>query len=130
MMKYRFVIDKRLMGLNEYTKYNRTNKYAGAGAKKKEQQYIILCVKKQLGNLKIEKPVIGHFTWIEENKRRDLDNVCFAKKFILDSMVKAGKLKDDNRNFVKGFRDDFEYGKSSKVILEIEEIKWKEHKRW
>ena len=28
------------------------------------------------------------------------------------------------------FRDDFEYGKSSKVILEIEEIKWKEHKRW
>nr|DAW10419.1 MAG TPA: Endodeoxyribonuclease RusA [Caudoviricetes sp.] len=59
----------------------------------------------------------------EENKRRDLDNVCFAKKFILDSMVKTGKLKDDNRNFVKGFRDDFEYGKSSKVILEIEEIK-------
>lgn len=56
-------------------------------------------------------------------ERRDLDNVCFAKKFILDSMVKAGKLKDDNRNFVKGFRDDFEYGKSSKVILEIEEIK-------
>lgn len=45
-MKYRFVIDKRLMGLNEYTKYNRTNKYAGAGAKKKEQQYIILCIKK------------------------------------------------------------------------------------
>ena len=45
-------------------------------------------------------------------------------------MVRAGKLKDDNRNFVKGFRDDFEYGKSSKVILEIEEIKWKEHKRW
>ena len=44
-----------------------------------------------------------------------------GKKFILDSMVKAGKLKDDNRNFVKGFRDDFEYGKSSKVILEIEE---------
>lgn len=79
---------------------------------------------------KYEKPVKIHFIWVEENKRRDLDNVCFAKKFILDSMVKAGKLKDDNRNFVKGFRDDFEYGKSSKVILEIEEIKWKEHKKW
>ena len=62
-----------------------------------------------------------HFHWVEENKRRDLDNVCFAKKFILDSMVKAGKLKDDNRNFVTGFRDTFEYGKTSKVVLEIEE---------
>lgn len=70
-----------------------------------------------------ENPIKIHFIWVEENKRRDLDNVCFAKKFILDSMVKTGKLKDDNRNFVKGFRDDFEYGKSSKVILEIEEIK-------
>lgn len=70
---------------------------------------------------KYEKPIKIHFTWVEENKRRDLDNVCFAKKFILDSMVKAGKLKDDNRNFVKGFKDDFEYGKQSKVILEIEE---------
>ena len=67
------------------------------------------------------KPIKIHFHWIEENKRRDLDNVCFAKKFILDSMVKAGKLKDDNRNYVKGFNDTFEYGKISKVILEIEE---------
>lgn len=31
-MKYKFIINKRLMGLNEYTKYNRTNKYAGAEA--------------------------------------------------------------------------------------------------
>lgn len=68
------------------------------------------------------KPIKIHFLWIEENKRRDYDNICFAKKFILDSMVKAGKLKDDNRNFVTGFTDDFEYGKSSKVILEIEEV--------
>lgn len=121
-MKYKFVIDKRLMGLNEYTKYNRTNKYAGAGAKKKEQQYIILCIKKQLGNLKIEKPVIGHFTWIEENKRRDLDNICFAKKFILDALVEAGVLKDDNRRIVTNFRDNFEYADKSKVIVELEEI--------
>ena len=121
MATYKFEINKRLMGLNEYTKANRTNKYAGNQAKKDEQKYIEWCIIEQLGNLHIDKPVKGRFTWIEENKRRDLDNICFAKKFILDSMVKAGKLKDDNRNFVKGFRDDFEYGKSSKVILEIEE---------
>lgn len=122
MSKYKFEIDKRLMGLNEYTKYNRTNKYAGAGAKKKEQQYIIWCIKEQLGKLKIERPVIGNFTWIEENKRRDLDNICFAKKFILDALVQAGVLKDDNRRIVTNFRDNFEYAKESKVVVELEEL--------
>lgn len=122
MSKYKFEIDKRLMGLNEYTKYNRTNKYAGAGAKKKEQQYIIWCIKEQLGNLKIERPVVGNFTWIEENKRRDLDNICFAKKFILDALVQAGVLKDDNRRIVTNFRDNFEYAKESKVVVELEEL--------
>lgn len=38
-------------------------------------------------------------------------------------MVKAGKLKDDNRNYVVGFEDSFEYADESKVILEIEEVK-------
>ena len=122
MSKYKFEIDKRLMGLNEYTKYNRTNKYAGAGAKKKEQQYIIWCIKEQLGNLKIERPVVGNFIWIEENKRRDLDNICFAKKFILDALVQAGVLKDDNRRIVTNFRDNFEYAKESKVVVELEEL--------
>lgn len=121
-MKYRFEIDKRLMGLNEYTKFNRTNKYLGAKAKQEEQAYIIWCIKKQLGNLKIDKPVIGHFIWIEENKKRDLDNICFAKKFILDALVETGILKDDNRKIVTNFTDSFEYADKSKVIVELEEI--------
>lgn len=63
-----------------------------------------------------------HFHWIEENKRRDLDNICFAKKFILDALVKAGKLADDNRKNVTAFIDTFEYGNESRVILDIEEV--------
>lgn len=122
MSKYKFEIDKRLMGLNEYTKQNRTNKYAGASAKKKEQSYIIWCIKEQLGNVSITKPVIGHFRWIEENKRRDLDNICFAKKFILDALVQAEVLADDNRKIVTNFTDSFEYADKSKVIVELEEI--------
>lgn len=121
-MKYIFEIDKRLMGLNEYTKQNRRNKYIGAKVKKEEQTYIIWCIKNQLGNLKIDKPVIAHFTWIEENKRRDLDNICFAKKFILDALVEAKVLKDDNRKIVTKFTDNVEYSSKSKVIVELEEI--------
>ena len=118
-MKYKFEITKRLIGLNEYTNTNRYNKYAGAKQKKEEQEYIKYCILQQLGKKKIEKPVIGQFTWVEENKRRDLDNICFAKKFILDSLVELGILKDDNRKIVSGFIDKFEYSDKSKVIVEL-----------
>lgn len=109
------------MGLNEYTNQNRRNKYAGASAKKKEQEYIIYCIKQQLGNIRINKPVKAYFTWVEENKRRDLDNISFAKKFILDALVQAEILKDDNRKIVRGFEDVFEYEDKSKVIVELRE---------
>ena len=69
---------------------------------------------------RFEKPVIIHFHWVEENKKRDLDNIAFAKKFILDALVKQGKLKDDNRRCVTAFTDTFGYAKESKVILEVE----------
>ena len=108
----------RLPSLNQYIYECRRNKYAGATMKKQVEQDIGRYINKLP---KYNKPIEIHFHWIEENKKRDLDNVCFAKKFILDSMVKTGKLKDDNRNFVTGFTDTFEYGEESKVILDIKE---------
>lgn len=69
-----------------------------------------------------DKPIKIHFTWVEANKRRDLDNICFAKKFILDALQVCGKLKNDNRRWVTNFEDSFEYGNEYKVILEIEEV--------
>lgn len=122
-MKYKFEIDKRLAGANEFIRKAYSTRHEGNRLKKEEQAYIIWCIKEQLGNIKIDKPVIGHFTWIEENKRRDLDNICFAKKFILDALVQAGVLKDDNRKIVINFTDSFEYADKSKVIVELEETK-------
>lgn len=68
---------------------------------------------------RFDNPVKIKFTWVEGNKRRDLDNVAFAKKFVLDAMVKGKNLKDDNRKNVTCFTDDFQYGKEFKVILEV-----------
>ena len=112
-------IPMRLPSLNQYINECRKNRYAGAKMKKEVESDIAWYINRLP---QYKNPIKIHFLWIEENKRRDYDNVCFAKKFILDSMVKAGKLKDDNRNYVVGFTDDFDYGKSSKVILEIEEV--------
>lgn len=111
-------IPLKLPSLNEYIAACRGNKYKGASMKKQVESDIQWFLKKLP---RFEQPITIHFHWIEGNKKRDLDNIAFAKKFILDAMVKAGKLKDDNRRCVTAFTDTFEYGKETKVILTIEE---------
>lgn len=111
------VIDERLPSLNDYIRECRANKYAGAKFKADTENMISF----YLARLpRFSYPIKIHFHWVENNKRRDLDNIAFAKKFILDAMVKLGKLKDDNRHYVTAFKDTFEYAKKAKVILYIE----------
>lgn len=117
--KIRLEIPLKLPSLNDYTRACRSNKFLGAKMKQDLEQQIGIYL---IGLPKFDKPIKINFTWVEGNKRRDLDNVCFAKKFILDAMVKFGKLKDDNRKCVTEFTDTFVYGEKTKVILEIEEI--------
>ena len=122
-MKYKFEINQRLPSLNDYTKACRASKFEGAKMKKEIEYSIWVYILRQLKNIHISSPVKVHFTWVEENGKRDLDNICFAKKFILDALVSAGVLENDNRSHVSGFTDSFEYADKSKVIVELEEIK-------
>ena len=113
----RVEIPLKLPSCNEYINANRRNKFVGARLKSKTEDDICYYIK-DLPNF--EKPVKINFTWVEKDNRRDLDNCAFAKKFILDALVKAGKLKDDNRKYVYAFTDSFEKGNETKVILDIE----------
>ena len=117
-MKYE--IDMKLPSLNDYIRVCRCNKYQAAKFKADIEQEIGLFLMKMP---KWTNPIKIHFHWIECNKKRDLDNIAFSKKFILDAMQKYGKLENDNRKCVTAFTDSFEYGKTTKVILEIEEVK-------
>lgn len=119
-MKY--IIDMKLPSLNDYIRVCRCNKYQAAKFKADVEQKIGLFLLKMP---KHTNPIKIHFHWIEGNKKRDLDNICFSKKFILDAMQKYRKLENDNRNYVKGFTDNFSYSDdgSFKVVVEIEEIK-------
>ena len=112
-------INMKLPSLNEYINVCRENKYKAAEFKKNIEADIGIFIRRLP---RFENPVRIHFHWIEGNKRRDFDNIAFAKKFILDSLVKAGKLKDDNRKCVTAFTDTFDYGNQTKVILTIEEV--------
>lgn len=109
-------IDMKFPSLNEYINACRTNRYKGAKMKADIENHIAEYI---AGLPRFKKPVQIWFHWIEKNKRRDFDNICFSKKFILDALVKYGKLQDDNRKHVTGFKDTFEYGNEYKVILRI-----------
>ena len=50
-------------------------------------------------------PVRVHFTWYTKDKRKDVDNVVFAKKFILDGLVDAFILENDSRKYVAMVQD-------------------------
>lgn len=110
-------IPLKLPGLNDYVAACRANRFAGAEMKKRVDAEIGLFVR---GLPAFDFPVRITFVWQEANKRRDFDNIAFAKKFILDALVKEGKLKDDNRRCVAGFEDRFTYGGEYKVTLIIE----------
>lgn len=109
-------IDMKLPSLNDYIRACRANRYQGSSMKKDLEREIGLYISR----LPVfTEPVKIHFHWVEGNKRRDYDNIAFAKKFILDALVKGGKLADDNRKCVSGFTDSFSYGPETKVIMEI-----------
>lgn len=92
-------------GLNEYILEERRHRMKGA-AMKKEQT---MAVKYMLvGHHPInEYPVVMEFTWYCKDRRRDPDNIAFARKFILDGMVDASFLKNDTMEFIIGFSDRF-----------------------
>lgn len=102
------VIKGRLDNLNDYTKACRTNKFAGAKCKAKNEEIITDHILEQLGGIHFVGKTYLHFRWIEPNRNRDLDNVCFAKKFILDALVNNQVIETDGWKGVWGFTDEFD----------------------
>ena len=102
----KFTIEGRLSGLNEYTNACRNNRYSGNNMKKKNQESVIKGILKGVRERSLcwvyKYPVKIKITWYEPNKRRDIDNVTFGTKFILDALVQKEILKDDSQKYVNG----------------------------
>lgn len=116
MASFTSEIPIKFPSLNDWTEICRKNKYAANTLKqhleKKAAEYL-----DELPTFK--DPIVIHFIWIEENNRRDYDNIAFAKKFILDALQKSGKLPNDNRKWVTGFSDEFTLGTHAGVVVNI-----------
>lgn len=102
------VIKGRLDNLNDYTNACRSNRYAGAKCKEKNEEIITGYIEQQLPGVHFQGKTYLHFKWIEPNRNRDLDNICFAKKFILDALVRNKVIETDGWRGVWGFMDEFD----------------------
>jgi len=111
--------------LNTYIAAERGNRFAAAEIKRDETDRVQMgCLSEENSKqAPITKPCFVCFEWYTRNERKDADNVAFAKKFILDGLVKAGILKDDTRKFVLGFTDNFKVDSDfPRVMVSFEEV--------
>lgn len=120
-MRAGLVIEGRFPSLNDYVDAERRNRYRAADIKRRQTERVRLEAVAQ-GVPHFEGPVVVRFLWVEPTRRRDLDNVAFAKKFVLDGLVAAGVLDGDGQRFVVGLQDLFEVDPARpRVMVEVED---------
>lgn len=108
----KLVITGSLPSLNEYIQAERSNRYAAAQLKRTATDLVAFSCRQQKMSC-VTAPVVVSVHWVMANKRKDIDNVAFAVKFILDGLVAAGILYDDSQEWVKGLRHRFSIEPSS-----------------
>lgn len=90
-------IDYKFKNWNEYINIERSNKYYANKIKQEEANIIGLFAKKMQ---KVEKyPVKITVIKYYKHKNNDIDNIRL--KSVLDGLVKAGILKNDNMNCIE-----------------------------
>ena len=122
-MTHTLTIPGRLSGLNEYIDACRRNPYAANTMKKRNEAAIRSAIIACLRGVKIDRPVYMRYHWIELDRRRDKDNIAFARKFVQDALVAAKVLHGDGWRHIVGFGDSFDVdSKNPRVEVEITEV--------
>lgn len=103
---------------NEYINMERTNKYRANSLKQQEKRLIKLCafLKEYKGNYPVELILKPHYSAF----RQDLDN--FRYKGLLDGLVTAGVIKDDNLRHIQRIVIEPVFDKEECVEIEIREL--------
>lgn len=116
-----FTIPGRLPGLNDYVRACRGNKYHAAVMKRECEEMVGWAIRADKPQA-VHGPVFVAFRWVEPNRRRDLDNVRFAAKFVLDAMVDCGVIDADNCSTVLALTDSFAYDPANpRIEVTVEE---------
>lgn len=109
-------IDYNFVDWNEYINLERRSLYIANRIKQDEKTYICLTVKERYtGKYPVTLTVRPHF----KDKRRDLDN--FRLKGLIDGLVSAGVIKNDNLTCIDKIIIEPVFTKETGVEVEIEE---------
>jgi hypothetical protein len=105
MGEMKITIPGELKDLNSYILEERSNKFRGARIKRRETAEVMYEARnmEEVGAYPVD--VVIH--WHCADRRKDPDNIAFAKKYILDGLVDAGVLKQDGWMQIRSFYDDF-----------------------
>jgi len=103
----KLIIKSKMVTLNEYINYERSNRFKASAIKKKITTNIKLeCFASYNSEFKINK--FGKYDllihWNGWN-RSDSDNIYFQSKFILDGVVNSGKLIDDSKKYINNINN-------------------------
>ena len=124
MSEYSAFIPLPLPDLNNYTKTSRSPKAGAIMANKVKQdteQMICLCLPATHPDWSYPLRVL--FCWHVPNKRKDLDNLAFGQKFVLDALQKKGIIENDGMNYIGALHHGFTVDpKNIGVEILIEEM--------
>lgn len=118
-MSHVFFVPGKLPGMNDFEGGRR---WGYRAAKKKWEQIIGDSIIRSYAP-KFTK-VFMEFQWHEMNRRRNPDNFSsMGRKFIIDSLVKQGIIKNDGWGEIMGWRDEWfvseQYGVTVTLVGEL-----------
>jgi hypothetical protein len=103
-MTSELIIGQKLPSYNEYIGECRTHWSKGAKFKKDIDNmigYEILRAKSEKKLVPFSDPCVVYIEWHEKTRRRDVDNIQSAQKFILDALQLMKIIPNDSRRYVK-----------------------------
>lgn len=120
-----FIIQAQLPSLNDYQSACRSSWQTGA--KFKREQEVLICNYIRVALLKktlqrVNDPCEIYIEWHEATKRRDVDNIQSAQKFILDALQSEGVIANDSRRYVKQIHHTVVDDTSDFVTVCIKEV--------
>lgn len=118
----KIVIKGELTDFNTYSDAERTSRQKAAKIKKKET-YRVAAAFMPYRLAKPKLPISLKIRWICKNKRKDKDNIAFAKKFLFDGMQQAGVIPNDGWKEIGDWSEEFSIDKNNpRIEIEIEEM--------
>jgi len=118
----KFEIPGRMPGFNEIIEAAKSGKgkYQPYAQMKETYTNMVAWSTKRLPKFKKVALII---TWYEPNRHRDPDNIMAGQKFIIDGLVTAGIIPNDNQKHIKGILHKFAIDKENpRIVVEIVDI--------